>query len=253
MSREPEQLAARPEPSLAASRSPAEIEPWYGPPAASTSSAKCSRCSIRYCVGCHDGQPDAMARRRSTCAAWRQITDYTSVYHYGGHDAGHFSTSYVALHRFVRRPGLESDYHMLMPMEFHADTTQLVQLLTKGHYNVQLDAEAWDRLITWIDLNAPYHGTWTEIAGAERVKHSGPTASGTAQAVRQPGQRPGVGGAIAGPRPKIDADHARPPCTNGPCSLARRAPDWPFDAAEAQRRQRAFGPHRTDHRRWPTA
>jgi len=25
-----------------------------------------------------------------------------------------------------------------------------------------LDAEAWDRLITWIDLNTPFHGTWTE-------------------------------------------------------------------------------------------
>ena len=31
------------------------------------------------------------------------------------------------------------------------------------HYGVQLDAEAWDRLITWIDLNAPCHGTWREV------------------------------------------------------------------------------------------
>jgi len=37
--------------------------------------------------------------------------------------------------------------------------------------DVKLDVEAWDRLVTWIDLNAPYHGTWTEIAGADRVKH----------------------------------------------------------------------------------
>ena len=28
---------------------------------------------------------------------------------------------------------------MLMPMEFHADTTQLVQLLDKGHHGVELD------------------------------------------------------------------------------------------------------------------
>ena len=27
-----------------------------------------------------------------------------------------------------------------MPMEFHADTTQLVQLLEKRHYGVQLDS-----------------------------------------------------------------------------------------------------------------
>ena len=54
---------------------------------------------------------------------------------------------YAELHRFVRRPGCESDYHVLEPMEFHAGTTELVQMLTKGHYGVQMDAEAWDRLI----------------------------------------------------------------------------------------------------------
>jgi hypothetical protein len=35
--------------------------------------------------------------------------------------------------------------------------------------NVTLDAEAWDRLYTWIDLNVPDHGTWSEhrtISGA---------------------------------------------------------------------------------------
>ena len=81
--------------------------------------------------------------------------------------------SYGDLHRFVRRPGIESDIHLLAPMEFHAETTELVQLLRKGHYGVELDAEAWDRLITWIDLNAPYHGTWSEIVGEpKRAAHA---------------------------------------------------------------------------------
>ena len=38
-------------------------------------------------------------------------------------------------------------------------------MLQKGHYNVKLDEEAWDRLYTWIDLNVPFHGTWTEARG----------------------------------------------------------------------------------------
>ncbi|MBM4087758.1 MAG: formylglycine-generating enzyme family protein, partial [Planctomycetes bacterium] len=59
--------------------------------------------------------------------------------------------------------------HLLTPCEVHADTTRLVQLLKKGHYGVALDAEAWDRLITWIDLHAPYHGTWHEIVGEAKV------------------------------------------------------------------------------------
>ena len=33
------------------------------------------------------------------------------------------------------------------PMEYHAGTSELVQLLEKGHHDVKLDAEAWDRLV----------------------------------------------------------------------------------------------------------
>jgi len=66
----------------------------------------------------------------------------------------------VNLHPYVRRPGPESDYHMPKPYEYHVSTSHLVQMLEKGHMNVDLDAEAWDRLTTWIDLNVPDHGRW---------------------------------------------------------------------------------------------
>jgi formylglycine-generating enzyme required for sulfatase activity len=66
----------------------------------------------------------------------------------------------------VRRNGPEGDYHLLTPLEFHADTSELTQMLKKGHHNVKLDEESWKKLYTWMDLNAPYHGTWTE-AGAD--------------------------------------------------------------------------------------
>ena len=48
-------------------------------------------------------------------------------------------------------------------MEFHAGTSRLIQMLEKGHHGVQLNDEAWNRLITWIDLNARAHGTWSEF------------------------------------------------------------------------------------------
>ena len=74
-----------------------------------------------------------------------------------------FDPSYVALRKYVRVGGLESDLHLLPPREFSADTSELIQMLQKGHHNVRLDAEAWDRLFTWIDLNAPCHGRWSEV------------------------------------------------------------------------------------------
>ena len=82
----------------------------------------------------------------------------------GGARGGNFPISYVALERYVRRNGIEGPLQMLSPGEFHADTTELVQMLRDGrHYNVQLDSESWQTLTTWIDLNAPCHGTWTSV------------------------------------------------------------------------------------------
>ena len=44
-------------------------------------------------------------------------------------------------------------------MEFHASTSPLVQILEKGHHGVRLDAEEWDRLNWWMNINVPFHGT----------------------------------------------------------------------------------------------
>ena len=92
-------------------------------------------------------------------------SDFQSKLYGHGHVKGalYFSVGYFELSRRVRRPGIESDMHLLQPAEYHADTTELIRMLVQGHYGVSLDAEAWDRVITWIDLNAPYHGTWTEM------------------------------------------------------------------------------------------
>ena len=74
-----------------------------------------------------------------------------------------FTPAYEALHPYVRRPDLEGDYHLPFAAEYHASTSELVQMLEKGHHGVRLDQEAWDRLVTWIDLDVPCHGTWSEI------------------------------------------------------------------------------------------
>jgi formylglycine-generating enzyme required for sulfatase activity len=227
-------------PTLAARGAPAEIEPWYGPPRGFNFEREVQPVLDRYCIGCHHGRPDDQGRTAFDLRGLERITDYRSVYHDGGQDAGHFSTSYAALHRFVRRPGLESDYHLLMPFEFHASTTQLMQLLAKGHHNVRLDAEAWDRLITWIDLNAPFHGTWTEIAGGERVK---PLAQRRRELLRLYANMDcdPEAEATSGPRTMVDPllPDPEPPSDPEPVDC----PDWPWDAAEAQRRQRELGPH----------
>jgi len=158
--------------NTAAYQTPSEITPWHGPTRGFAFKREVQPVLDKYCVGCHNGEARADGKAIPDLRGTKEITDWRSVCPgNGGARAGkHFSVAYAELHRYVRRPGIESDYHMLSPMEYHADTTELVQMLSKGHHGVSLDAEAWDRLVTWIDLNTPYHGTWTEIEDPKRVK-----------------------------------------------------------------------------------
>jgi formylglycine-generating enzyme required for sulfatase activity len=134
----------------ALTREPSEIKPWYGPVRGFSFRREVQPVLDRYCVSCHPEFKDGPEVVVKGCR---------------------FPPAYLALRAFVRGHTMESDMHLLNPCEFHADTTFLVQLLRAGHGKVKLDREAWDRLITWIDLNTPAHGTWTEIVGAQKVDH----------------------------------------------------------------------------------
>jgi len=154
---------------------PASIEPWRGPARNFEFAREVQPVLDAYCVGCHN-EPDPPPAERFGDRPWkpdlrgdRSIGDWTTRMPGRGpaNAAGKFSVAYANLHRFVRRPGIESDIHMFVPMEWHADTTELVAMLRKGHHGVRLDDEAWDRLVTWIDFNAPFHGRWQSIVGCE--------------------------------------------------------------------------------------
>jgi len=137
----------------------------------------------KYCVSCHNGEHEkevetAIVQGRpigtafngkpfaidlrgdSRIVGWESIIGGNCGYMGWG---GKWTVGYDNLQRFVRRPGIESDYGPLVPMEFAANTTELIQILKAGHYDVQLDADSWNRLITWIDMNTPYHGNWSDI------------------------------------------------------------------------------------------
>ena len=132
--------------TLAARKAPQELRPWYGPARAWGYEAEIQPMLEKFCVGCHNDQ-DAEKNGKISFTA-RNTGDWRS------------DTSYSALNPYVRRPGPEFELEMLYPMEYHASSSELIQRLKKGHHGVELDPEAWDRLYTWIDLNAPYRGMW---------------------------------------------------------------------------------------------
>ncbi len=132
-------------------KNPQPIKPWYGPRRNYAFVREVQSVLDQSCVGCHNGKATAKNR------LGQPIPDFENT----PGDSG-FSKAYVNLMPYVRRNGPEGDYHLLTPLEFHVDTSELTQLLKKGHHGVNLSAEQWDRLITWMDLNVPYWGSWTE-------------------------------------------------------------------------------------------
>lgn len=161
---EPNRAAPPAVPGEATLGPPAEIQPWYGPTRGFSFEREVQPVLDAQCIRCHDGVSAEPDLRRGEPI---YVPSNDPAYMYGGT----FPPSYVALKRYVRGHTIESDMHLLMPGEFAADTTRLVRLLDAGHYGVKLDTESLDRLITWIDLNTPAHGTWHEIVGWDKVSH----------------------------------------------------------------------------------
>jgi len=194
---------------------PSEIEPFYGPARAFSFHREIQPILDKYCVGCHDGTESSRPNFADIEPGPRN-----------------FSNSYHALHGYVRRPGPESDYHLLRPLEYHASTSELFQMLERGHHNVKLDRESWDKLYCWADFNVPYFGTWSEIGGERiaevsdryrelRLCYAGCDENPEADAVAQPDERP------AFIKPEPEKPVAKP---------AANWPGWPFTPSEAAKR-----------------
>ena len=81
-----------------------------------------------------------------------------------GEPQGAFTTSYNALipHVAYTAWGMPNNNFepMTEPDRFGARNSRLVKLLDEGHYDVQLNDEEWERLVTWIDANALFYGTF---------------------------------------------------------------------------------------------
>ena len=203
----------------AATREPVEITPWHGPTRGYSFTREVQPVLDKYCVTCHNGAKPGRPDFRSD----------------GPNKFRNFSSAYIALHPYVRRPGPESDYHLLPPLEYHADNSELVQMLRKGHGRVKLDAEAWDRLLTWIDLNVPDKGTWGEYRGISGNIHERRLAMARKYACIQADPEK----VIAGPSGPVVPVKPGPAPTKPAAKVT--AAGWPFDADEAKRRQAAAG------------
>jgi formylglycine-generating enzyme required for sulfatase activity len=143
-------------------RDPSRIEPWLNSPRPFDFRRDIQPILNRKCLGCHD-QADRAGRPDLRDLPMTPVDGFKSRRLMKFED---WSRAYYYLQRYVHRAGPESEVPTLMPMEHHADTSELVQMLRKGHHGVRLTDDQWDRLIVWIDLNVPFHGSWKETPGS---------------------------------------------------------------------------------------
>lgn len=95
----------------------------------------------RACVSCHDhNHPRGIDLR--------------------GDKTDGFSLGYEHFRRFVQVPGTRQDPPVIPPKSQGAIASRVIAMLEAGHHKVKLTEPEWDRLVTWIDLNAPYYGTY---------------------------------------------------------------------------------------------
>lgn len=125
---------------IASQKAPHALTPPEGGPRSFTFDLEVQPILDCACIACHNGEGKAFDLRG------------------GKKDNRGYGTSYLNLHPYVHRQGGEGDMVVLYPYEYHPNTSELVRLLKKGHYNVQLTDAEWRKIYNWIDYNAPDKG-----------------------------------------------------------------------------------------------
>jgi hypothetical protein len=129
---------------LALQRPPSKLNGWYGPPREFSYQKEVQPVLDRHCVECHDF-------RKPAGQALNLAGDRTVV----------FNTSYTDLWGLGFLKCVGAGPARVQPAKsWGSHASQLVRLLRAGHpehEGLQLDRESLDRIITWVDLNAPYY------------------------------------------------------------------------------------------------
>ena len=140
---------------LAMRRGPSKLEPWYGPARTFGFLAEVQPVFDKHCVECHDY--GAEGGKKLNLAGDLVLS---------------FNTAYVELRTkgYVKVVGA-GPFQVQPPKSWGSHASRLVKVLLDGHEDprfdkdVKLDKEDFDRVVTWIDVNAPYY---PEYASAYR-------------------------------------------------------------------------------------
>jgi len=101
----------------------------------------------RHCTGCHSGLQPAGG------------LDFCGGLTSRGGRTRNVAYDTIFAQNLVARSNVNDDARVSMPLAFGSHRSKLVEVLRSGACSkrAELSAEEWLRLVTWIDLNGPYH------------------------------------------------------------------------------------------------
>jgi hydrazine synthase alpha subunit-like protein/WD40 repeat protein len=131
-------------------REPLPLQPWYGEPRLFSYTVEVQPVFDKHCVSCHTYGEEAGEKLNLA-----------------GDPGLVFNKSYSDLRSkgYVHVVGA-GPTDVQMPKTWGSHASRLTKVLLEGHgkpeidEKVQLDPESFDRLVTWIDINAPYYPTY---------------------------------------------------------------------------------------------
>ena len=148
--------------SLAMRKPVQKLAPWYGKPRLFSYTDEVQPVFDQYCVACHDyGQNNAPDKKKPILAG-----DLTLI----------FNKSYAELWNkgLINAVGA-GPVKKLEPYTWGSHKSRIVEVIRNGHPRPEIDTqrrerglfldaksdpEAFDRIVTWIDINAPYYPTY---------------------------------------------------------------------------------------------
>ena len=128
----------------AITKKPQIPKPWHGKTKEFSYKEEVQPVFDRYCMECH-----------------RPETKAGQTLNLSNGTAQVFNPAYAELwiKKYIQPVGA-GPAHTMPARSWGSSASKLISLLKKGHANVQIDSLSLDKLITWIDLNAPYYPSY---------------------------------------------------------------------------------------------
>lgn len=149
--------------TVAMRKPPTQIEPWYGPARDFNYFTEVQPVFDKNCVKCHDyGKPGTA---KLTLAGDLGLVFNTSYIELRSKSATRWAPEKPGAPKIYVKVVDDGPPDVLPAFAWGSHRSKLIDVVKSGHNNVKMDQESLDRLVTWIDMNAPYYGSYGTAFG----------------------------------------------------------------------------------------